>query len=284
MAGDFVVYSAAVKTYNLGKKGVVGTYNLGKKGVVGTVDSFVNSVVNISRHLKVSYKQMRSGHPIDAISWLYGTLGTVFGGDMLDKKNPVSADATAISMNGIFNDDIKAKKMRDIVSRVLKRKTHAVKNGTHFFGIGDLIQCIVEGTGGKTIADLNVADSVNEMGRNHPNKKIYMIIHSQAGSSSSGGSTVMLPEIKRRMSVFSFGAQLAPSEKSNGFGFVYNERASGGWWGGDPVPYLDPRNYVNWLFGNNIYNNPTRGGHSFKTNYGEKGIQRGLTAERNRKP
>jgi len=269
LAGDFVVYSATA-----------GTYHIAEKVVTTTVDSAVNLTVNTGRHVVETGRQLVRGHPITAARVALGAPVSVLTGDIFDKANGVTENATGVSVNGIFNNKTDADNLRKIAQKGTGQKTQAVKNGTHFFGIGDLIQCAGESIGAITTPSLNYADAMRKINKNHPNGTLEATGHSEGGSVLNNGSKLLKPSINKRTSVQTFGAQVAAPNNGT-FKDVYNERASGGWWGGDPVPYLDPRNYGNWLFDNNIINNSNHKGHTFVKNYGLEAIER---AEKTEKP
>jgi len=177
-----------------------------------------------------------------------------------------------LSVNGIATSVKSGEKIAVTAEKVTKQVTQAVTNNTHFFVLGDLIQTITESVGFINTPSLNVADTARIIYGNYPDITIEATSHSQGGSVTKGGLALLNDNIKSKISSQTFGAQVAITD--SGLKNTYNERGIK-----DPIPFIDPRNWLNNLNGNITTYSDGKDGHNFEKHYGEDAIERSEQAE-----
>lgn len=234
-----------------------------------------NMVKNTGRHLKEAGHQVVRGRPIIALRVTVGVVSSTASGDIFDTKNSVDKEATGISVNGIWNSSRDAQVIADDATEVTGHITQVIKNGTHW-KFGDVLQCTSEAFGAINTPSLNYADTARKISESHPDAVIEATGHSQGGSVLAGGADLVSPEINKKTSVQTFGAQYAPTESK--FKNTYTERSGKGIIG-DPVPLLDPRNILNRITGK-IYKNPEKSGHGWTDNYGKEALKRAQASKK----
>jgi len=134
------------------------------------------------------------------------------------------------------------------------------------------VQTFTEALGAINTPSLNFADTVRVISANNLNSNIDVVAHIQGGSIANGGLALLTDKIKFTINAKSYGAQLAFSNPK--LNSIYNERGVN-----DPIPFIDPRNWLNNLNGNITTYSDGKDGHGFIKNYGVEAILRGEAAE-----
>lgn len=189
---------------------------------------------------------------------------SILSGDIFDSQDPVTGAPTGISVNGIWNSSADAERVRRSVDSAYgKDSTVAVKNGTHFFGIGDLFQILGEELGLITTPSLHAADVIRDIGATHA------VGHSQ-GSSVFRGAVALLSDAERSdIHYQGFGPQSVINHSLYGLASASNEVRPG-----DPVPYFSPMNLFRRMGDTALMPLPITqpnminfGSHSWRPNY-----------------
>ncbi len=156
---------------------------------------------------------------------------SILSGDIFDKPSNVNSQVNTFSIPGIRDRDGKI----DLVTEIGENQ---LKNKSHFFGIGDIIQIIGEELGGITINSIHAAEALEKTGGGN------VFAHSQGTSVMRGAFALLDPKIKCNIDYVGWGGQSHISIPWHGLNSAVNIRNSR-----DIVPRLAPRNWFSRLFG-----------------------------------
>ncbi len=154
---------------------------------------------------------------------------SILSGDIFDKPSGINSQVNTFSMPGVFDKDGKLN---------VGRGENQLKNKSHFFGIGDIIQIIGEELGGITINSIHAAEALEKTGGGN------VFAHSQGTSVMRGAFALLDPKIKCNIDYVGWGGQSHISIQWHGLNSAVNIRNPG-----DMVPRLAPRNWFSRLFG-----------------------------------
>jgi len=219
-----------------------------------------DAVRNTGRHLSEAGHQLAKGNPIIAARVTVGAATSALTGDLYDTPNPVKANETAVSNNGVLTGKTGAEAIANAATTATGQLTHPVKNDSHFLGIGDFLQTVTDIVAINT-PSLNNADAKRGIAANHPTGDIKSISHSQGGSTERNGSLLVGSSINSRTPTpYTYGSQVAAKSGINQRGPGIVDAI---------VTHLDPRNLGNQ---DKYQTNPNATGHGFK-NYGVGAIK-----------
>jgi RHS repeat-associated protein len=156
---------------------------------------------------------------------------SILSGDIFDKPSSINSQVNTFSMPGVRDQDGK-------LDLLTAQGENQLKNKSHFFGIGDLIQIVGEELGGITINSIHAAEAIEKTGGGN------VFAHSQGTSVMRGAFALLDPKIKCNINYVGWGGQSHISIPWHGLNSAINIRNPG-----DLVPRLAPRNWFSRLFG-----------------------------------
>lgn len=195
--------------------------------------------------------------PIDAALAIIGIGASALTGDIFDSYTPVT-DGSTVFMNGVFTTSAAGQAM------AAQLGDSYVNNNTHFGGAGDLLQAVFESLGIITTPGVYAAIDAD-------NGTTTFNLFSQGAASGTNGLRLVPSGILSGITVNTYGGQVAAEANLLGLNSANNFVATG-----DPVPGLDPVNYVLRALGGgntttvNIpgsVQGPSFQNHSFVPNY-----------------
>jgi RHS repeat-associated protein len=174
---------------------------------------------------------------------VYAGIGvSILDGDIFDPPTKMTDGSHSVSINGFNNNQPQRQQISADVNTALGvNNTVGIVNDSHFYTIGDAIQVIGEELGAITKPSIDTANIIQQM-----QGDISVVAHSQ-GSSVFAGATALLPDdVKSRIDYQGFGPQTYIDAGMYGLNSATNSVM-----GGDPIPFLSPRN---WAFANSSDN------------------------------
>ncbi|MCG3204851.1 MAG: hypothetical protein KCHDKBKB_01568 [Elusimicrobia bacterium] len=170
------------------------------------------------------------------------TTGVAIGivtGDIFNRSNKIQFDSNGpavITINGIKNNDKAAKLIADVVQTGFQVKVGTtIKNGTHWFGIGDFIQIIAHEYLG--MIDKPSLDTAKAIRTGIKEKgEVYVVAHSQGSAIFKQALTLLSKEERAAIHYLGAGPEWNIDAKAEGLASAENL-----WNRGDFVPHLGNR-------------------------------------------
>lgn len=228
------------------------------QGSVGSapVQNFSNAWVAISN----------TNSPVTGARIYAGIGVSILDGDFFDQPTNMIPGSHSVSINGIGTNEPGRKAIYQNVNAALGvDNTVGIVNDSHFGMVGDFVQIIGEELGAITKPSIDTANILSQMDRN-----IAVVAHSQGSSVFAGATALLSDDVLSRIDYQGFGPQVYIDASQYGLDSAINSIM-----GGDPVPFLSPRN---WGFNNadgDFWNvlpwdgNNGIDAHSWLTNYNQ---------------
>lgn len=199
-------YGTGQHLFEFGYSPVQRSVNMWKTSVNGSYGSRWNIVNPVSGRFCL---WETVGGTFDMVSVTGGYPISIATGDIWDSQPASSFDPSqaVVINNGILNDNEAARRMQlQIQSRLGIQNSALVRNNTHFFGVGDIIQIIGNEFLLTDITAIRTAQALREAD-NAGTQFIDTINHSQGTMTFKRGVGLVSPEIREKIRNQSFGGE-----------------------------------------------------------------------------